>query len=261
MTSFLKVLELQKTFSVSEGLWKSQTVAALNGVSFEMERGQTLGLVGESGSGKSTLARCVTRLIDPTSGQIEFNGTNILNLRGSSLQALRRKIQIIFQDPLASLNPRMKMKAILEEPLLIHRLLNSQKDRGDRIQQLLETVGLRAEIKDRYAHELSGGQRQRIGLARALAVEPELIVCDEPVSALDVSIQAQVINLLMDLQEQLNLTYLFIAHDLKVVQHMSSKVAVMKQGQIVEMAPTAELFHKPRHPYTQTLLSSIPRRK
>ncbi len=233
-------------------------VRAVDGVSFSVQPGETLALVGESGCGKSTTARLVLRLIEPSAGSIRFEGHDITSVSGVALRKLRRRMQIVFQDPFSSLNPRMTVGAILEEPLIIHRLGDAQDRRG-RVEELLGLVGLAPYHAARYPHEFSGGQRQRIGIARALAVEPALIVCDEPVSALDVSIQAQVVNLLRDLQQRLGLSYLFIAHDLAVVKHIADRVAVMYLGQIVEIGSRRDVFADPRHPYTRTLLAAIPR--
>ncbi len=254
----LRADALVKEFAVHTGMFGrgGQVVHAVDGVSFELARGETLALVGESGCGKSTVGRMVLRLLDPTRGTVWFEGNDIGRLGDQALRAQRRRMQIIFQDPYASLNPRMTVRQTLAEPLALHGL--AQGNRPQRVAELLGLVGLNRAYADRYPHEFSGGQRQRIGIARALAVEPQLIVCDEPVSALDVSIQAQVINLLSDLQDRLGLAYLFIAHDLAVVKHIASRVAVMYLGRIVEYGTKAQIFGEPRHPYTQALLSAVP---
>ncbi len=256
----LQVKNLVKQFPIRTGILQRATdkVHAVDGVSFDLASGETLGVVGESGCGKSTTGRCVLRLIEPTSGEVWFEGQNVTTLGKEPLRALARDMQIIFQDPYASLNPRMTVGAIVGEALTIHKLTKTAHEYEDRIVQLLETVGLSADHMRRFPHEFSGGQRQRIGIARALAVSPKLIVCDEAVSALDVSIQAQVINLLEDLREQFKLSYVFIAHDLSVVEHISHRVAVMYLGRIVEIAPAKALYTDPKHPYTEALLSAVP---
>jgi oligopeptide transport system ATP-binding protein len=256
----LRVDGLRTYLPVRRGMLRRgpQYLKAVDDVSFELQRGQTLGLVGESGCGKTTLARTILRLIPPTAGTVYFEGRDVGALRGAELRAFRRRAQIIFQDPVASLNPRLRVETIVGEALTVHGLARSARERRERVAQLLTRVGLPAEALHRYPHEFSGGQRQRIGIARALALEPSLIVCDEPVSALDVSIQAQILNLLADLRRDFGLSYLFIAHNLAVVQHISDAVAVMYLGKIVEQAPTAALFSDPRHPYTQALLAAVP---
>ncbi|MDP7035057.1 MAG: dipeptide ABC transporter ATP-binding protein [Planctomycetota bacterium] len=255
----LRVRGLKKHFPVHEGLFRRQTewVRAVDGVSFDLYSGTTLGLVGESGCGKSTLARLILRLLEPTEGQVEFEGVDVSGVSMREFRSVRKDMQIVFQDPHASLDPRMTVESIISEPLRIFGL-NQRKERRWRVLELMDLVGLDPAFLKRYPHEFSGGQRQRIGIARALALEPKMIVCDEPVSALDVSIQSQILNLLEELQERLGLTYLFIAHDLAVVRHISDIVAVMYLGRIVEMATASKLYESPQHPYTQALLSAVP---
>jgi oligopeptide/dipeptide ABC transporter ATP-binding protein len=255
----LTVHHLKKYFPVRSGLFSrgSAWVKAVDDISFEVYKGETLGLVGESGCGKTTTGRAILRLLEPTDGKVYFEGQDISNLQGPELRALRRQIQIIFQDPYSSLNPRMTVGNIVGEALKVHRLVSASQY-NQRVSELLERVGLSPSYRSRYPHEFSGGQRQRIGIARALALNPKFIVCDEAVSALDVSIQAQILNLLRNLQAEYNLTYLFISHDLNVVQYMADRVAVMYLGRIVELASTKELFRSPKHPYTQALLSANP---
>ncbi len=255
----LEVHGLKKYFPITRGVF-SRTVGyvkAVDGVSFTMQRGETLGLVGESGCGKTTAGRSILRLIEATAGRVLFNGTDVFGLKSSELRAVRRRMQIIFQDPYSSLNPRMTVGGMLSEALKIHKLTDGS-DTRERVAELLETVGLRPEYARRYPHEFSGGQRQRIGISRALAVNPDFIVADEPVSALDVSIQAQIINLLQDLQSRFGLTFLFVAHDLSVVKHISNRIAVMYLGRIVEIAESGTLCGNPQHPYTRALLSAVP---
>lgn len=255
----LEVNHLVKTFPVRGSGFKRHKLIAVNDVTLKIEKGKTLGLVGESGCGKSTLGRTILRLIEPSEGSILFDGKDVASLSSRELKKLRQRMQIIFQDPYSSLNPRMTVADILSEPFLIHGIHKSRTSAIQGVKELLSLVGLPEESLYRYPHEFSGGQRQRIGIARALAVKPELVVCDEPVSALDVSIQAQIVNLLMDLQKKLGLTYLFISHDLRVVNHISDEVAVMYLGKVVEWGPKEVIFNNPKHPYTVSLLSAIPK--
>ncbi|MGE4635640.1 MAG: oligopeptide/dipeptide ABC transporter ATP-binding protein [Arenicellales bacterium] len=260
-SSLLEIRDLKMHFPVTEGTVHQKVVAhvkAVDGVSFNIAPGETLGLVGESGCGKTTVGRCILQLERATSGQILFKGRDLTQLDQKALVPVRAKIQVIFQDPYSSLNPRMKIGSMLEEPMRVHRIIEDPQQRRARVHELLSVCGLDPKFSDRYPHEMSGGQRQRVGIARALALNPEFIICDEAVSALDVSIQAQVINLLEDLRKQFNLTYLFIAHDLSVVRHISDRVAVMYLGKLVELAGGDELFDRPKHPYTRALLDAVP---
>jgi oligopeptide transport system ATP-binding protein len=260
MTPLLQVRDLRKHFPIRKGFLRRETgrVHAVDGVSLDVEPGETLGIVGESGCGKSTLGRTLVRLYEPTAGRMDYRGEDLLSLRGEQLRAVRRNLQMIFQDPFASLDPRMTVGQILCEPYKVHNAC-PPRDRQERASALLEKVGLKAAYLNRYPHEFSGGQRQRISIARAMALNPELVVADEPVSALDVSIQAQILNLLKDLQSEFRLTYIFISHDLAVVDHFCDRVAVMYLGRIIEIAPKEELFSHPAHPYTQALIDAIPR--
>jgi oligopeptide/dipeptide ABC transporter ATP-binding protein len=255
----LDVKDLKTHYPIYSGLMQRQsnTVKAVDGVSFSIREGETFGLVGESGCGKSTTGRTILRLTDPTSGEVWFNGQNLVTAKPSVMQKARRDLQMIFQDPYASLNPRMTIGRILEEPMIVHGVKN-RRERRERVESLLEVVGLHKDYASRYAHEFSGGQRQRVGIARSLALHPKLVVADEPVSALDVSVQSQVLNLMKDLQGEFNLTYLFIAHDLSVVRHISDRIGVMYLGRIAELGNSDELYDNPLHPYTKALLSAVP---
>jgi len=256
----LKVRGLVRDFRIGGGFagFGARSFRAVDTVDFDLETGRTLGIVGESGSGKSTVARCLVRLLEPTSGTIEFEGKDVLTLRGAELKAFRRSVQIVFQDPYGSLNPRLTVGDALDEPLRVHRL-GSSSERAERVVELLETVGLSADHRARYPHEFSGGQRQRIGIARALAVRPRLLIADEPVSALDVSVQAQVLNLLVELRDTLGLSMIFIAHDLAVVEHVADEILVMRAGRVVERGDALRIVSDPSEPYTQALLAAVPR--
>lgn len=249
----LQVIDLKKYFKTTKGM-----LHAVDGVSFNIKKGKTLGIVGESGCGKSTTGRSILRLTEPTSGQVIFDGKDILKLSKKEMVAMRKEMQIIFQDPFSSLDPKMTVSQLIKEPLVIHKIFTENEDIEKRVRELMDLVGLTPRLYDSYPHELDGGRRQRIGIARALAVNPKFIVCDEPVSALDVSIQAQILNLLKELQEKLDLTYIFVTHDLSVVYYFADDIAVMYLGKLVEKAPAEELFANPKHPYTQALLSAIP---
>jgi peptide/nickel transport system ATP-binding protein len=249
----LQVIDLKKYFKTTKGM-----LHAVDGVSFNIKKGKTLGIVGESGCGKSTTSRSILRLTEPTSGQVIFDGKDILKLSKKEMVAMRKEMQIIFQDPFSSLDPKMTVSQLIKEPLVIHKIFTENEDIEKRVRELMDLVGLTPRLYDSYPHELDGGRRQRIGIARALAVNPKFIVCDEPVSALDVSIQAQILNLLKELQEKLDLTYIFVTHDLSVVYYFADDIAVMYLGKLVEKAPAEELFANPKHPYTQALLSAIP---
>ncbi|WP_281417565.1 ABC transporter ATP-binding protein [Alkaliphilus flagellatus] len=257
--TLIEVKNLKKYFPVRKDIFlgKVQYIKAVDDISFHINEGETLGLVGESGCGKSTLGRTIIRLYDSTEGDVFYKGKNISRMKEKDIKPYRRKMQVVFQDPYASLNPRMTVDQLIKEPLSIHNI-GSEKERSERVYELLEKVGLNPSYFNRYAHEFSGGQRQRIGIARALAINPEFILCDEPISALDVSIQAQVVNMLEELQNEMGLTYLFIAHDLSMVRHISHRIGVMYLGKLVELADSNELYNRPAHPYTQALLSSIP---